>query len=333
MTVSDPHETTPRLAAHAKDEAHERFLAHLNDWLARMPLDEPVSAGAADLPLVYVVGAPRSGTTLVSQLLAKYLDVGYINNLIARFWRRPIVGIRLSAICLGPDARRAISLHSTHGVTPGLAGPHEFGYFWRYWFGLDRAATHHLMPHEVARVDAEALGRVLRQEILGGFGRPTVFKNVICGFQAQLLTRIHPRSLFIHVTRDPLATGASILAARRARYGSYDAWWSLKPATFDTIRHAATAAEQVAMQVQDCRVEFAAELGSPGVHAMTLSYEDTCLGPEAQLERICEAMCRLGGDVRPLGPVERLEPSPGPALPADLREALAAALARPRGHL
>jgi hypothetical protein len=332
MTGSDPHESGHRLSQHAKDEADEQFLARLNDWLAGMPLDEPVSAAGAELPLVYVVGAPRSGTTLVSQLLAKYLDVGYINNLIARFWRRPIVGIRLSEICLGADARRTISLRSNYGVTPGLVGPHEFGYFWRHWLDLDHAATHHLTAQEAARVDGEALGRVLRHEVLGGFSRPTVFKNVICGFQAQLLSRVHPPSLFLHVTRDPLATAGSILAARLARYGRYDTWWSLKPSTFDTIRRAATPVEQVAMQVRDCRAEFTAELSAPGVHAMTLSYEETCLAPEAQLERVCDAVRRLGGDVHRLGPVEPLAPSPGPTLEADLREALTAAFEPPRGH-
>src|SRR5688572_30011389 len=101
MTGSDPHDAVPRLPAHEKDAAHERFLLQLNESIALMPLDEAVADSSSQLPVVYIVGAPRSGTTLVSQLLAKYLDVGYINNLIARFWMRPLAGIRLSEICLG----------------------------------------------------------------------------------------------------------------------------------------------------------------------------------------------------------------------------------------
>ena len=327
MTGSDPHEPVPRLPRHAKDAGQERFLSELNDWIARMPIDESVSASAAALPLVYVVGAPRSGTTLASQLLAKYLDVGYIDNLIARFWRRPIVGIRLSQICLGAEARRSISLQSTYGVTAGLAGPHEFGYFWRYWFDLDHAPTHHLTPAELERVDTDGLGRVLRHELLGGFDRPTVFKNVICGFQARLLSRVHANSLFIHVTRDPMATAGSILAARLARYGTHNAWWSLKPGTFDTISRIAEPAAQVARQVLDCRAELAEELASPGVHAITIGYETLCQHPDAQLERVCEAVRQLGGDLRPLSAVEPLEPSSGPNLPRDLHDALTAAFA------
>ncbi|MBM3525920.1 MAG: sulfotransferase, partial [Alphaproteobacteria bacterium] len=291
MTGSDPHEISPRL--HAKDPDRERFLAQFNDWIAGMPLDASADDGDR-LPLIYIVGAPRSGTTLVSQLISKYLDVGYINNLIARFWRRPLAGIRLSEICLGADARKEISLQSSYGVTSDIAGPHEFGYFWRQWLGLDHTATHHLTAPELERVDVDGLGRVLRSEVLGGFRRPTVFKNVICGFQAPLLTSVHPRSLFIHVTRDRFVTAASILAARHARYGTYDAWWSLKPSTFDEIRGLGSPAEQVARQVRDCREEFAAALSAPGVHHIEVAYESLCRSPREQLARVCDA-------VRPLG--------------------------------
>ena len=326
MTGSDPHDAAPRLPAHEKNAADERFLARLNEWMAAMPL-----AGAADgsggLPIVYVVGAPRSGTTLVSQLLAKYLEVGYINNLIARFWSRPMAGIRLSEICLGPDARRTISLRSTHGVTADIAGPHEFGYFWRHWLQLDRAATHHLTDAEIRRVDGDGLGKVLREEILGGFNRPTVFKNVICGFQAGLLSRVHPPSLFIHVTRDPIATAGSILAARVARYGDVGAWWSLKPGSFDSIKHIASPAQQVARQVRDCRSEFATELSSAGVRSLTVSYEEICAAPDSLLVRVCDALRPLGADLQPLSAVEALSPSAGPALSRDLHDELTAAFA------
>lgn len=36
-------------------------------------------------PVLLVVGAPRSGTTLVYQTLARYLDVSYFNNLSSFF--------------------------------------------------------------------------------------------------------------------------------------------------------------------------------------------------------------------------------------------------------
>jgi LPS sulfotransferase NodH len=325
-SLADPHEAGPRAATFAKDENDERFLRALNAHLRALPVPsrEPL-ARAATLPIVYIVGVPRSGTTLLSQLLSKHLEIGYIDNLIARFWARPSVGIRLSQLCLGPAARRSILLQSTHGTTPGVAGPHEFGYFWREWLRLDEASTHHLTDAELERVDAAGLRRALVEEILAEFGLPAVFKNVICGFHARFLTQIHPRTLFVHVTRDPVAAASSILQTRKARYGSYDAWWSLKPRAFDTICQARSPAEAVALQVFHCRREFDSELSRGGVRTISIPYESLCRDPEQEVHRVQEAVEAIGCDIRSSSvPFAPLAISEGPQLPADLRQPLEA---------
>lgn len=232
----DPHESFPRLAAFQAIDADEAFFEAVNDALlsARLPGSAAPYAGV-DLPVIYVVGAPRSGTTLLSQLVSKHLDVGYIDNLIARFWMRPSVGIRLSTAVLGRERRNTIAFTSRFGSTEQPAGPHEFGYFWRRWLQLDEATSHHLDSDALAHLDLDGFRRELRSEILEPFGSAVVFKNVICGFQAEWLTRAHPRSLFVHIRRPLDATVRSILHARLTRYGSYTAWWSLKPSSFERL--------------------------------------------------------------------------------------------------
>jgi hypothetical protein len=42
------------------------------------------------------VGVPRSGTTLLYQLIARFLRVGFITNRMARYWMTPIAGAMLS---------------------------------------------------------------------------------------------------------------------------------------------------------------------------------------------------------------------------------------------
>ena len=46
-------------------------------------------------PTLLVAGLPRSGTSLLYQCLASTLDIGYVNNIIARFWKAPVYGIHL----------------------------------------------------------------------------------------------------------------------------------------------------------------------------------------------------------------------------------------------
>ena len=174
----------------------------MNRALAAAPLPDRDEAAAANLPIVYIVGAPRSGTTLLSQVLSRYLRVGYIDNLIARFWLRPSVGITLSRILLGESGRDAIAFDSRHGVTSGSCRPA------RVWQLLAALAGARSCPDPSpgirrargARRRGTRSGAARRDS--GAFRLPVVFKNVICGFQAAWLTAVHPRSLFVHIDRE-----------------------------------------------------------------------------------------------------------------------------------
>lgn len=323
---SDPHEPEARLERFAKSPIDEEWLSAVNRALANCEL--PAVAGQQDiarLPIIYIVGVPRSGTTLLSQLMSRHLSVGYINNLTARFWLRPSAGIRLSKILLGHNYRKFISLTSTYGVTEGIVGPHEFGYFWRHWLNLDQAPTHHLTAEAVDTLDKEGLKHALENEILAPFEAPVVFKNVICGFHASFLTSIHPSSLFVHIKRDPYSTAASILKARHERHGSYDAWWSLKPSTYRLIEKIGDPAKQVGQQVADCLYEMEIELSKPSVKFVDVSYEELCVSPKLTLDKIMQAIRQFDFYVDvDSGELPRLTPNNANTLPPKLQSDLRA---------
>ena len=115
---------TQRFQKNAKDEA---FLERLNDALA--PMQESMYKELPDrYPTVQVIGVPRSGSTLLVQAISSALDIGYIDNLIAAFWKAPLCGIALSRKLL--PAKHNSSFESTFGRTADISEPHEFGYFW-----------------------------------------------------------------------------------------------------------------------------------------------------------------------------------------------------------
>ncbi|MBK7674984.1 MAG: sulfotransferase [Candidatus Accumulibacter sp.] len=321
--MNDPHEQGKRLPGLAKSASDESFLSALNYYLEPFSHLRDVEE-RADLPIVYIVGAPRSGTTLLSQVLSRFLPVGYVNNFIARFWMAPSVGVRLSQIMLGDDARRSIDFRSHHGVTGDLAGPHEYGYFWRHWLSLDTAQTHHLTAIELEEVDVEGLRKALRVDLLGAFGTPMVFKNVICGFQASLLRQVHPNSIFLHISRSVRDTAASILKSRFERYGSYDIWWSLKPSTFDRLPK--DPVRQVVAQILDCRREVDEELDASAALSIRVDYEQFCRDPNNLLLDVCGAIEELGVAIVPLGIAEPFTPAGCPKLPEDIKARLEAAV-------
>lgn len=320
----DPHDPVPRLPAYAKNADDEAFLEALNEALERAPLPRVAPPIAAEvLPVLYIVGLPRSGTTLASQLVCRGLEVGYINNLIARFWRRPSVGIRMSKIVLAEELRSQIEFTSRHGVTHGLAGPHEFGYFWRKWLDLDRIETHSPPVMHLTTLDGKGFKRTLEREIVEPFALPVVFKNPICAFYASFLTSMHPRSAFIWIRRNPYAVAASILKCRHERLGSYNHWWSLKPATYPVISQLADPAEQVARQVADCTKEMASALGSGRLLCRTFDYEDICRRPAAFVQSVADLLAHMGTKAALLTqehqPFSAMAPA---ALPEELSERL-----------
>ena len=127
----------------------EAFFNELNQTLSslQIPFNSKVEVDA--LPVIYIIGAPRSGTTLVYQLICKCFSVGYINNLAARFWLRPSIGVHLTKSLFNEDlGRKHITFQSELGRTNGAANPHEFGYFWSHWFRSAELSNHTIPNHK-----------------------------------------------------------------------------------------------------------------------------------------------------------------------------------------
>lgn len=291
MMFDDPHETARRLDLFKKDENLEEYFFRLNEHLEGFDQGE-VSSGPA-YPLIYIVGLPRSGTTLLSQLISRYLPVGYINNVIARFWRNPVVGIRLAQALLGSEARKMIELASTHGVTTGPWGPHEFGYFWRYWLRLDASPTHKLSKKHLDGLDHTGLADTL-DRVVAAFQRPVVIKNIICGLQAEYLTKIRQNSIFVLIERNPESVAKSLLRVRKQRYGDQSVWWSLKPSTFLSIQKLTSGKAQIERQIVDGCSDFHVELSKPEVSCIRMTYEELCCDPTKCIQMVADASSALG---------------------------------------
>ena len=96
---------------------------------------------AANLPIILVVGSPRSGSTLVYQTLAQVLPVSYLNNLSALFPHAPITTCQLLNPLLRPRTSlgtRSVDFHNFYGNTAGLGAPNDGFHVWNRWLGQNR---------------------------------------------------------------------------------------------------------------------------------------------------------------------------------------------------
>lgn len=262
------------------DDSRMECVQGLNQVLGLM---EPVvEAPGPDLPdPAFIIGAPRSGTTLLYQIMAWCLDIGYVNNFMARFWEAPAVGAHLSRKVLNLAA--GMDGSSDLGRTASLQGVHEFGYFWRRFFTGDTDYADSIPQPAGQRLAAElrAMARAL--------GKRLVIKNLTCGLRIRVLARMFPGARFIHVLRDPYSNGVDILRARLQFHGSEETWWSLEPRRLSQFK-TLTAAEQVAAQLESTRLEIESGLQETGAAGLAVRYEDLCRDPGRAMRDLAQAL-------------------------------------------
>ena len=234
-------------------------------------------------PTVFVFGLPRSGTTLLYQLIAQCLDLGYINNLIARFWLRPDYGIALSQAILEP--LKEANYQSKYGRTKGAYGPHEFGYFWNHWLkirGVDDLIRYDYPSEEI---DWPGLGRVVRcmQEM---FQSGIVLKAMLAPNHMKAFAETFAMPLFVYIERDPIDVALSLLSVRREYFGKVDTWWSLYPPNYLELK-SYPFDRQIAGQVQGLNKthERVLELVSSEI-TIKVRYEDMCMDPSTVIRQI-----------------------------------------------
>ena len=281
-----------RLDQYRKDPDKEAQLAQMNERLAPLQSQLVAQFHQPQQPLVWIIGAPRSGTTLLSQLLARSDGYSYITNFVARFWKAPYLGAMIQqSIGLETDPSD-LGLDSQLGVTSSWSGPHEFGYFWRRWFPFGE--THKLTEEQLRKIDSKRLASELAA-VESVTHKPLFMKNLTCGLQALWLAEAFPRSLFVLVRRDPVYNAQSLLRARQELYGDTTTWLSLRPPEYRSLVPL-TPVQQVVGQVYFTLRDIQRSLGQ--LHEnnwIEIGYEDLCRQPQELVKSIGEAVEDLGG--------------------------------------
>lgn len=291
-----------------KDSETESFLARMNRAL--VPVERSLYRGIEPRrPFVFVFGIPRSGTTLLSQLLAHCLELGYVDNLAARFWLAPLCGLKLSRAVFDCDS--FAGFRSDYGSTTDPRDIHEFGYFWMHWLQKKDFEDVRDAGEREEEIDWSGLRRVLAnlQEELG---QGLVAKNIYGSYHMPRLSRELRDVLWLRTRRDELDAAVSILDARRNYYDDPSRWWSYVPPDYEKVIDAGPY-EQIAGQIYYLRRFWAGESDHPDVQGrvIEIEYDQMCRSPRAVLEKVQQALSRHFGEEigveRP--PPEGFEPS------------------------
>ncbi|PJA74770.1 sulfotransferase family protein [bacterium CG_4_9_14_3_um_filter_65_15] len=293
---------------HKRNQALETLLAELNRDLCRAAECLPAEIERPRLPQVFVVGCPRSGTTLVYQWLAATGLFTYPTNFVARFPAAPWVGERILLLLSDPayDFNRELTDHlpatppsftSRLGKTRGLTAPHEFWYWWRRF--LPERETHALSPGDLAGLDGPTMLRELAAwEAVRN--QPLTMKGLILNWNLPWLAEMLPDAIFIHIRRDPYLTMQSLLDARRDFFRDMREWYSFRPPQYPDLKDL-DPAMQVAGQVWHTDQAVAAGLAQlPNRRKIEVDYEEFCRRPGGVYTRLVQCLAAVNHPVDPL---------------------------------
>lgn len=181
---------------------------------------------------IFIIGAPRTGSTILYQSLTNYFNVSYIDNLSCLFHRNLFFGMYLSNKIYKDKPHNCFnSVHGDTWKTGGQHAPSECGQFWYRWLPTD----HHFIDYDEIADDMVEDIRKNIFAILNYYDRPFVFKNLNAGQRLRLIHKVYPGSKFIWIRRDPVDTINSILKIRQKLNIPTNEWWSIKPHNYKDL--------------------------------------------------------------------------------------------------
>lgn len=288
------------------------------DWaLERSEKRRLAGASPSSLPLLLIIGAPRSGTTLAYQVLARYLDVTYFTNLSALFPRAPLTASRM----FGRHQAAAADFHSFYGQTSGLAAPNDGFHVWNRWLGHDRYRT----PQQLGAAERAEMIRFVGAWCTE-FDKPLLNKNNRNTDCVALLAEIFENAYFLDLRREPLHVVQSLVTARQRIQGSKTAGWGLQSRDEASSPDPLSYVDDVCDQVTGILSKLQEDKQRVGPHRfMDIRYEDLAQDPQRVVRQIAEWIpnLRLHEDLLD-SELTPFHPSSGPQLePAELERARA----------
>jgi len=224
-----------------------------------------------EIPPVFIVGAPRTGSTLLYQYLTAKTNFSYISNIASVFYKSPV--FITSMLQERHKPRR--KLNNEYGLVDGLYSPSEAAKVFEKWFQKD---SYVYRDKSFVKKSVYSISKILDGPFLG--------KNMNNSMRLENILEIFPDALIIFLRRNPLYNAQSILEARKKINGSVENWWSTKPANYESLLNL-TPCEQVVAQIKGIE-DYVSKRTSNHANLLEVNYEGFCKKPSSVLKRISE---------------------------------------------
>ncbi|ETX01463.1 MAG: hypothetical protein ETSY1_07350 [Candidatus Entotheonella factor] len=241
---------------------------------------------------VFVVGLPRSGTTLLYQLLLNHFDWIYLSRSMDFLYRLPVTTYKMQQMLLpepkGFEYRSEYGTFDFHDLLAKPWSPSEGHPVWQRWFS-EKPTHYHEGDLSPAAIDE-------MRSMIAGFvavsGKPFLNKNPRHSMRLQLLSNAFPKALFVVLKRESLYVAQSLYVARireRPRPNPNDDWWGTRPKEYMQLKDADPMTQAVG-QTKAIERELSAQLQDFSSRYIEVDYQEMCQNP-AQILNDVQATC------------------------------------------
>ncbi len=198
-------------------------------------------AGNLKFPIVFLVGVPRSGSTVFYQKITNELDCIYPDNLVEMNRENLFLGFKRSADYFKYTAHNTDKSEFGDTTKLSLHAPSENGFFWYKWFPVERDYV------KAEEISAESIAEIrkLFSAIINYHQKPLIIKNLKMGMRLDVLKKAFPEAKFILIKRDSFYNAQSIYRIRKNLLLKNE-WWSVKPPDFHSLLYKSLIEQSVA---------------------------------------------------------------------------------------
>lgn len=184
----------------------------------------------SELPIIFVIGIQRTGSTLVSQFIQQMFDFFPIGNFNAIFKHSAFYLHRWFAkVYKNPHK----SYKNFYGISRGFYSIGDCYELWDKWFGKN----HYVIPEQISDKKQDALKEYFAL-LYDAYKRPILTKNNRNSLLLPILEKNFDNAFYVIVKRDPVAVIRSTIKASKDFFGNEKYLWGLYPSQdFDTVNY------------------------------------------------------------------------------------------------
>lgn len=239
---------------------------------------------------IFIIGPPRSGTTLLYRVLTNHYQIGFNSNFTNKLYKSPLCGIFLEKSLRINDCNTGYNFE--YGYIPGVGAPYEAGALWNRWYPQGG----YVDSNETSKKILQDMRLVIRG-MMELYQTPIVMKSVHNSMRVAPIIEALINARFIVCKRDYIDNSLSILRVRESKKEKQDQWWSVKPRQasklyeYDLLYQAIAQVYYIHQQIDEDRIRFGRE------RFFDLNYEKFCNDVHGTLFKLegflSKANCKL----------------------------------------